>query len=356
MSLLTALTVAALASAAPQDREVPPIEAPAGPAAARAARVPTAVPTDLVLYRSGDGVRFERGDVLVESASSPSLVLVGERLIAVFERADGLARATSEDDGATWSEPLPLEVRGLPRGHDPACRPGAREPRRRPAAPVLRLPRRRAVRRPGLLPRPVAGHLVGDLDGRHRLRLRARQTLRRRGVARVRRHRRAARRAVALPRPRRRPQRRRLPRGVVGRARLPPPARPRAGARAHVDRLGPRGGRPAALLRQRPGGLVGPLRGRAALAGRDRLPVARRPGPGRGPAGRVQLPDGRRGVERLGRPPRRSRGPRPRSDGGNHHDRPTTASSTCCRTAGSTSFDAASLRFLRRVRLPAGGR
>ncbi len=79
----------------------------------------------LHLARSKDGKTFKPSDKpIIQFAAAPTLVRLSDgRLLAVFEyysRADkrrfgGLALVISKDDGKTWTEPKPFEVRGLPR-------------------------------------------------------------------------------------------------------------------------------------------------------------------------------------------------------------------------------------------------
>ena len=80
---------------------------------------------DLVFMESPDGIRFGKPRAFVERGGVPSLVIDARgRLVAAFQwfpfddRAafDRVAVSTSEDGGATWSAPRPVEFPGLPEG------------------------------------------------------------------------------------------------------------------------------------------------------------------------------------------------------------------------------------------------
>lgn len=78
---------------------------------------------DLVMATSTDGLRFDRGKTVVEGAGVASLVAAKDgALLAVFqwfpqdepEAFDKVALIRSADNGKSWSEPVPIEVEGLP--------------------------------------------------------------------------------------------------------------------------------------------------------------------------------------------------------------------------------------------------
>ncbi len=88
---------------------------------------------DLMVTRSADGLSFGDAGVFVERGGVPSVIRDrGGRIVAVFqwfpfddpEAFDRVAVVFSDDDGATWSEPEPVRVAGLPEGYirpfDPA--------------------------------------------------------------------------------------------------------------------------------------------------------------------------------------------------------------------------------------------
>ena len=88
---------------------------------------------NLMVAGSTDGLSFGEAGVFVERGGVPSVIRdSGGRLVAVFqwfpfddpEAFDRVAVAFSDDDGATWSDPAPVRVAGLPEGYmrpfDPA--------------------------------------------------------------------------------------------------------------------------------------------------------------------------------------------------------------------------------------------
>lgn len=81
-----------------------------------------------LMIRRGDGSRFENESVLVPAAGVPSAIrLLDGRIIMAFQwfpqdeddkaHWDKVAVIISHDTGRTWTEPLPITVRGLPEGY-----------------------------------------------------------------------------------------------------------------------------------------------------------------------------------------------------------------------------------------------
>lgn len=88
---------------------------------------------DLYMLESSDGLSFGESRLFVERGGVPSVTRDAKgRLIAVFqwfpfdrrEAFDRVAVRISGDEGKTWSDPQPIEVKGLPAGYqrpfDPA--------------------------------------------------------------------------------------------------------------------------------------------------------------------------------------------------------------------------------------------
>jgi hypothetical protein len=81
--------------------------------------------SDLLLFSSHDGKTFDRPRTFVERAGVPCIIrATKDRLIAVFqwfpfhrpEAFDKVAVVFSENNGASWSQPEPITVDGLPDG------------------------------------------------------------------------------------------------------------------------------------------------------------------------------------------------------------------------------------------------
>jgi hypothetical protein len=83
---------------------------------------------DIVLFESRDGLRFQEKTTLVERAGVATLLADRKhegRLLALFqwfpegrpEAFDRIAAKVSKDGGATWTDPEPITVAGLPDDH-----------------------------------------------------------------------------------------------------------------------------------------------------------------------------------------------------------------------------------------------
>jgi hypothetical protein len=79
--------------------------------------------SDLLLFSSVDGENFDRPRTFVERAGVPCVIrATNDRLIAVFqwfpfhrrEAFDRVAVVFSENNGATWNQPEPIVMEGLP--------------------------------------------------------------------------------------------------------------------------------------------------------------------------------------------------------------------------------------------------
>ncbi len=125
---IVASTLAADPPATTQRTTAESTSRPGDEVTSRPARDPPREPgghhSALYTARSSDGLAFTaESEPLIRDADAPTIARLGDRrLLLVFEYSPrgkdgpaGLGSSFSTDDGRHWSEPRPLEVKGLPR-------------------------------------------------------------------------------------------------------------------------------------------------------------------------------------------------------------------------------------------------